>query len=310
MFRQSNILVPTDFSTHANYALKYAVALAMQFKGTLHFAHVLDSAAIAGVRGNAMWLNSADSETLVESMREHAKSRMANLAETAHSAGVESAEHIALGNPIHEILRIVEETDTTLLVISTHGRSGFEHIVFGSVAEKVVRQSPVPVLVIKHPEHEFVKEFDLTIDIRRILFPTDFSPFSEKALPFAVSLAREFNATLVIFHATEVPVVLPEFMPESAVQIGPQLEVEAQQLVAKMCEDIKEVKTEGHVRIGVAHKEICRLVDEAKIDLVVAPTHGRTGLTHALFGSVAEKVVRLAKCPVLTIRPEWKGPAT
>ena len=305
MFRKSSILVPTDFSTHANYALKYAVALAMQFKGTLHFAHVLDSAAIAGVRGNGMWLSNAESDNLVESMREHAKSRLAHLMQTAADAGITATEHIVQGNPTHEILRLAQETESTLLVVSTHGRSGFEHVVFGSVAEKIVRQSPVPVLVVKHPQHEFVKEYDLGIAIRRVLFPTDFSPYSDKALPFAVSLAKEFGATLVLFHATEVPVVLPEFMPESAVQLGPQLETEARQLVEKMCGDIVDVKTEGHVRIGVAHREICRLVEESEIDLVVVPTHGRSGLSHVLFGSVAEKVVRLAKCPVMTIRPEW-----
>ncbi len=309
MFRNTNILVPTDFSTYANYALKYAIALAKQFSGTIHFAHVLDRAALAGVRGNEMWLAESESHALIDSMREHATSRMAHLKQIADDEGVKSETHVVLGNPTEEILRIAEQTDSTLIVMATHGRSGVEHLVFGSVAEKIVRQSPVPVLSVKHPEHEFVKEYDLTLEIKRVLFPTDFSPFSDKALPFAISFAKEFDATLVIFHATEVPIVLPEVVPDSAIQLGPQMEDESRQLVQKMCDNITDVKVEGEVRIGTPFREIASYAEKIGADLIVVPTHGRSGLSHVLFGSVAEKVVRVAKCPVLTIRPEYGSEA-
>ncbi|NUM54023.1 MAG: universal stress protein [Candidatus Hydrogenedentes bacterium] len=309
MFRNTNILVPTDFSTYANYALKYAVALAKQFGATLHFAHVLDRAALAGVRGNEMWLGESESHAVMDSMREHAASRMAHLKQIADDEGVRSQEHVRLGNPTQEILEIAEQTDSTLIVIATHGRSGVEHLVFGSVAEKIVRQSPVPVLSVKHPEHEFVKEYDLSLELKRILFPTDFSPFSDKGLPFAKSLAKEFDATLVIFHATEVPVVLPEAMPDAAIQLGPQLEDESRALVKKMCDDITGVTVEGEVRVGSAFREISAYAESTNVDLIVIPTHGRSGLGHVLFGSVAEKVVRVARCPVMTIRPEYGGKA-
>ncbi len=309
MFRNSNILVPTDFSTYANYALKYAVALAKQFGATLHYAHVLDRAALAGVRGNDMWLGETESRAIIESMREHATSRMAHLKQIADDEGIASHEHIVLGSPTQEILRLAEKTGSTLIVMATHGRSGVEHLVFGSVSEKVVRQSPVPVLSVKHPEHEFVKEYDLSLEIKRILFPTDFSPYSDKGLPFATSLAKQFDATLVIFHSTEVPIVLPDVMPDSAIQLGPQLEAESRGLVQKMCADITEIKVEGEVRVGAAHREICNYASQSGVDLIVIPTHGRSGLGHVLFGSVAEKVVRVARCPVLTIRPEWSGAA-
>ncbi|MCC6794979.1 MAG: universal stress protein [Candidatus Hydrogenedentes bacterium] len=309
MFRNANILVPTDFSTYANYALKYAVAMAKQFAGTIHYVHVLDRSALAGVRGNEMWLAESESHALIDSMREHATIRMTNLKQIADDEGVKSETHVVLGNPTEEILRLAEQTDSTLIVMATHGRSGVEHLVFGSVAEKIVRQSPVPVLSVKHPEHEFVKEYDMTLEIKRVLFPTDFSPFSDKALPFAKSFVKEFNATLIIFHATEVPIVLPEVMSDSAVQLGPQLEDESRQLVQKMCENITDVKVEGEVRVGTAFREIASYAERAGVDLIVVPTHGRSGLSHVLFGSVAEKVVRVARCPVLTIRPEYGGEA-
>lgn len=307
MFKHTNILVPTDFSTYANYAMKYAVALAKQFGATLHFAHVIDRSALAGVRGNEMWMGESESHAIMESMRDHAASRMAHLMQIADDEGVTAQEHVVIGSPTQEILHLADKTESALIVIATHGRSGMEHLVFGSVAEKVVRQSPVPVLSVKHPEHEFVKEYDLSLEIKKILFPTDFSPYSDKALPFARSLAKEFGATLVIFHSTEVPIVLPEVMADAAIQLGPQLEDESRQLVQAMCADIKDMKVDGEVRVGPAHREICTFAAESDVDLIVIPTHGRSGLGHVLFGSVAEKVVRVARCPVMTIRPEWNG---
>lgn len=307
MFRNSSILVPTDFSNYANYALKYAVAFAKKYKGTLHFAHVLDAAAVTGLRGHGLWLEKSEADTLLDSMRDHARSRLAHLLQVASDEGIAATDIIVVGYAPQEILRLIDDTGSTMVVLATHGRSGFEHMVFGSVAEKVVRQSHVPVLSIKHPEREFVQEYDLKLSIRRILFPTDLSELSEKALPFAVSLAREFDATLVIFHANEMPLVLPEFMPDSAVTLGPRLEQEARLLVDEICAKVNDVKVEGHTCSGTPFREICAYVDSQAVDLVVMPTHGRSGLGHALFGSVAEKVVRLAKCPVLTIRPEWGG---
>ena len=308
MFRNSNILVPTDFSPYANCAMKYGVSIAKQYEGNVHFVHVLDAAVVSGARGSNMWLTRAETDTLLDSMREHASSRLTSLVQAASGAGVTAEQHIVQGNASQEILRLALDLRCTLIVLATHGRSGFDHVVFGSVAEKVVRQSPVPVLAIKHPEHEFVKEYDLSLDIQRILFPTDFSAFSEKALPFAASLCREFSATLALLHATEIPVVLPEFMPDSVMAIGPEMEVMARQTLDRMKESMEGVTVEGISVTGVPHREICRYAEDHHVDLIIMPTHGRSGLGHVLFGSVAEKVVRLARCPVLTIRPEWDGP--
>lgn len=306
MFRNIDILVPTDFSSYANYTIKYALALGKQFSGRLHFAHVLDASAFGDGSGGSVWLSETEFATLIDSMREHAMTRLSLLVQRAADQGIETQEHIAVGDPTRELLALIEKTGSTMVIIATHGRSGFEHLVFGSVAEKMVRQSPVPVLSIKHPEHEFVRDDDLRISIKRILFPTDFSPFSNKALPFAVSLAREFGATLVLFHATEAPVVLPEAVPDSAVNLVPEMERESRALVNQACEAITEVATEACVKVGLAHREICGYAAETHVDLIVMPTHGRSGLSHVLFGSVAEKVVRTARCPVMTIRPEWQ----
>ncbi|MDZ4857520.1 MAG: universal stress protein, partial [Candidatus Hydrogenedentes bacterium] len=204
MFRNSSILVPTDFSEQADHARTYALALAKQFNGTLHFVHVVDATMLAGVRGDDMSLGGAGAVELLQTMRVYGEQGLAQRAAEAKAEGVSADQHLVVGNPTHEILRLIEETQSTLVVLATHGRSGFQHFVFGSVAERIVRESPVPVLSVKEPTRK-----DGALAIRRVLFPTDFSPFSEKARPFAESLARQFGATLVLFHATEVPVMLP-----------------------------------------------------------------------------------------------------
>jgi len=307
MFTKSNILVPTDFSHYANFAMKYALSLAKTYGGTIYLLHVLDSGLASGVRGYGMWLDQADAASLLESMREHASSRLATLAAQAESDGVTAEQHIVVGTAPSEILGLALKAQCTLIVMATHGRSGFDRVVFGSVAEKVVRQSPVPVLAIKHPGHEFIKDDDLSIRIQRVLFPTDFSDFSEKSLPFAVSLCKEFSAKLTLLHATEIPMVLPEFMPDSVMALGPEMERSARSTLELKTAAIEGIEVEGVPVTGVPHTEICRYAEENDIDLIVMPTHGRSGLGHILFGSVAEKVVRLAHCPVLTIRPEWEG---
>ena len=308
MFRNSCILLPTDFSPYALHAMKYALAIAKAYQGRVHFLHVIDESLVSGGHSHGLWLTKGDADALVESMRDHAESRLSLLIQTSEEEGVRASSYTVLGKPHDEILNHVRDHGCTLIVLATHGRSGFDHMVFGSVAEKVVRQSPVPVLSIKHPEHEFVNDEDLSLNINRILFPTDFSPFADKSLPFAVSLCREFQAKLVLFHANELSVALPEFMPDAALTIGTTMESTAREALDRIKESIEGVEVEVATVTGVPHREICRLVERLPLDLIVMPTHGRSGIGHILFGSVAEKVVRLARCPVFTIRPDWEGP--
>ncbi|MBN2307645.1 MAG: universal stress protein [Candidatus Hydrogenedentes bacterium] len=312
MFRQSNILMPTDFSHYALYAMRYAVAIAKRYGGSVHVAHVLDSSLFAHGSGHGLGLTKADLERLMASMEEHAESRLAHLVRIAREDGVPAEKHIARGKPAAEIIRLADEAECDMIAIATHGRTGVDHIVFGSVAEKVVRQAPVPVLSIKHPEHEFVHqdEAGFSFDLERILFPTDFSELSNRALPYAASLCRRFDATLVLLHASEVPIVLPEFMPDTAATVGTEMEERAQECLERMRGELEGIRVEPVAKTGVAYREICQTVQEDHVDLVVMPTHGRSGFGHVLFGSVAEKVVRLARCPVLTVRPEGAAPDT
>lgn len=144
------------------------------------------------------------------------------------------------------------------------------------------------------------------VPIRRILFPTDFSEYAEYAWTFALQFAQEFRAEVHLLHVVGRPPQLTEayalnFDPEKYTQA---LTHEAYASLGRLAQAAKEhnVESQSAVRIGVDFHEIIDYARTCQIDLIVMATHGRTGLAHALVGSVAEKVVRKAPCPVLTIK--------
>lgn len=144
------------------------------------------------------------------------------------------------------------------------------------------------------------------ISMNTILCPVDFSPSSDYALHYAVDLARMFEARLTLLHVVEVP-----FLPSYAMAGVPDLSLPLEQIeegarkgLARLVEDCRARygKVETEMRTGTAFMEIITYAREIDADMIVMGTHGRTGLSHLLIGSVAEKVVRKAPCPVLTIR--------
>ncbi len=142
--------------------------------------------------------------------------------------------------------------------------------------------------------------------IEKILFPTDFSKGSENAVLYAIDLAKQYDATLFVIHVVydliqatgwDVPHLPLE-------QLDKDLTASSEQQLEKFCEEaIRGVeKVEKRTIMGVPHQEIVQFAEDEKIDLVVIGTHGRTGLDRVFFGSTAERVVRMAPCPVLSVR--------
>lgn len=144
------------------------------------------------------------------------------------------------------------------------------------------------------------------IEIRKILFPTDFSEYSQHALRYAVALAESFKAKLYVMHACEHPFVgagmeayhfaVPEFNAEVQEQEKKTLEQITEELRAR------KIDAEPLFVTGKAYLEIVKCAKEMDIDVITLATHGHKGISHLVFGSTAEKVVRLAPCPVLTVK--------
>jgi nucleotide-binding universal stress UspA family protein len=154
MISLKQVLFPTDFSELSVNALKYARSFAETFNAELHVLHVVDEAALywTAVAPNSVPVGpSIDELTTIAKteMEKFAKANLGNL-----KAGV--ITKVVTGRPFMEIIRYARDKTIDLVVIGTHGRSGLHHVLLGSVAEKVVRKAPCPVLTIRHPEHEFV----------------------------------------------------------------------------------------------------------------------------------------------------------
>jgi nucleotide-binding universal stress UspA family protein len=146
----------------------------------------------------------------------------------------------------------------------------------------------------------------MDVAFKTIVAPTDFSPFSEEALHYARSLAGKFNAVIHLVHALERPQDVPWWVAEreysvSQANVAEQAKERLTGIVSRL---LPGVTVEPHVRVGSPSEEIVKTARDSHADLIVIATHGRGGLSRVLFGSVTERVVRHAPCPVLTVRPE------
>lgn len=150
------------------------------------------------------------------------------------------------------------------------------------------------------------------ISIKHLLVSTDFSKAAERALPYGASLAKEYGAELHVVHVVEDSLYYAQFAYDGA-PFDPTVLIEGliEDRKKKLTEALKQlpgdVKVRSHLRRGVVASEIIACAKEIDADLVVIATHGRTGLSHLLFGSVAERVVRECPCPVLTVREKSYG---
>lgn len=139
-------------------------------------------------------------------------------------------------------------------------------------------------------------------EIRRVLCPVDFSPHSENALDFALDLAKRLGADVHLVHVFQLPVYA---LPDGAMMAGPEfttkVTTELQKALTELARRKEGARIETHLVEGIPYREVVRMTDELGADLVVMGTHGRTGIRHLLLGSVAERVVRSSKVPVITV---------
>lgn len=145
-----NILVPTDFSETSDAAVKYARALAGAFGASLHVLHVVENPFVYG------WTAGDYNFSFLESIERDARERLAKVLSAKEREKFHPRLIVQTGNPYLEIVRYAANQTIDLIVIGTHGRGPIIHMLMGSVAEKVVRKAPCPVLTVRHPQHEFV----------------------------------------------------------------------------------------------------------------------------------------------------------
>ncbi|HET7500296.1 MAG TPA: universal stress protein [Kofleriaceae bacterium] len=288
----SKLLCPVDFSPGSQQAIRLAVRLANEAEAELVLAHVWYLPSMAYAEGppfpvDTTRLMSEDEERGLAAAALEATRLGAHRVTTRFLRGVP-------WDQIVEILR--DDAELGLVVMGTHGRTGFERILLGSVTEKVLRHAPCPVLAV--PVGSPLSEF------RRVLCPIDFSESSRRAVALAAELVARGGEGITLFHVIELP---------STYSGSPPLEgfrEDFDRTSMRMLEDwARALRTRVSVPVTIRSKigspgarTLAFLDEDPTFDLVVMGSHGRTGLKRMLLGSVAEKVVRHARCPVLVAR--------
>lgn len=297
MTRFTRVLCPIDFSETSRHAFDQAAAIARWYEAPLTVLYVF--ASLPTLDLPPLVLEPKDRERLLRDIREWTAGLPPGLPVEIR---IEQAEYVH-----EEILRQIAATGSDLLVLGTHGRSGFQRFFLGSVAEKVVRKASCPTLVVP-PRAPGVSP-DAAVYFRRILCPIDFSRCSLGALPYACSLAQEADATLTLLHVIDIPPELREDAVVADFDIDPlraAAEAEARRRLRDVVPEEVRAYCSVHTNVleGASYREVLRAADEERADLIVMGVRGRGALDLLVFGSTTYRVVRAATCPVLIIRGE------
>ncbi|MBL8072956.1 MAG: universal stress protein [Nitrospira sp.] len=294
-----SILFATDGSQGSAAAEAYACGLARSWGGSLTVMRVLEFP--SGLDPE----NPVNQLYLAELMKQ-ATQELVELKARAVSQGVSVETKIATGIPSEEVLAAATGEVPDLIVVGTRGKTGLAHVLLGSTAERIIRVAPCPVLAVRTERHEAASGNEARhtpSGIQRILVPIDFSDCSLDALEYGVLVAQRSKASVRILHVLEpVSYGLDFTLPHVAKREHDRT------VLAKRLSDLTAALTaagvvsDSVISGGLPADSILTAAATSDVDLIVMGTHGRRGLSHALFGSVAEFVLRKASCPVLTVR--------
>jgi nucleotide-binding universal stress UspA family protein len=302
--RLGHVLVPVDFSEGARAALELAAGLARSLNGRLTVLHVAEVAP-RGLAGGA-----ADFPEIEKQLRAAAAARMAEFT-GPFKAGVNLQTEVRCGfpfaseKPAAQIVTAAAELKADLLVIGTHGRTGLDRVLLGSTAEYVVRHAPCAVLTVRggRPGKPGARRMPGRL---RLLAPVDFSECSLAAVRYAAGVAHQVGAQLALLHIVEPAQGgwLIEKKPAQRAAAGLQQQAARQLAELARSGPLADLTVQRLVRVGKPAEVITHLAGLLNADAIVISTHGHTGFRRALLGSVTEKIVRHARCPVLVVRAD------
>ena len=293
------ILCPIDFSDASRHALAHAVVIGQWYGSHITALHV-GSPMVILLSPPVLFAEMPGEVLPSKTNRQELEGQLRDWLSPAHSAGLQTDLIVDEGNPAASILEHAASLPANLIVMGTHGRGGFERLVLGSVAEKILRKARCPVMTVPPPAVGTSK-----LPFARLLCPVDFSDSSIAALRFAFSLAQESNARLTLLHVFEWP--SDEASARRVLETSEfhrQWEAETRhQLQALISDDVRNWCTpEPKLAFGKAYQQILSVAAAEHVDLIVMGVQGRNALDLMLFGSTANQVVRQASCPVLTLR--------
>src|ERR1700682_457589 len=284
-----NILLLTDFSEPSELAVPFAVAVAREYESKVYAMHVLTPVPLA-------YATPESAASVIEGLEEGAQEGMqrvdAQLVGVPHETMLVRAESV--WSPVEQVLG---ESEIDLVILGTHGRTGATKLLLGSVAQEIFRRASVPVLTIGPSVRKGIHNGG---QFRRVLYATDFTKEAQTAAPYAISMAQENQARLLLLHVMRDP----DFKPGKRT---------AEDSVANAMHQLYELvpaeaelwcRPEATVRFGNPAERILKAAMELEADLIVLGVRDAAGYLGAathLKRTTAHKVVAHAPCPVLTV---------
>lgn len=283
-----NILVPLDGSELAERVLPAALYLAEAMHGSVTLLTVVAKKPSDDVNlmAQAIQTGEYEADLYLRSVKKHFLPSMVPI-ETA----------VITGKPDKDIIEYAKENGTNLIIMSTHGRSGITRWSFGRTADKVLRRSPCPTVILRS-EHDIEPD-----QFKRVLLPLDGSPLAERVLTPALEMAKSVGVELFMIHVVEKGSFYGFGHDEAHIDA----EIEAAQTYLDELRDRAipaGVAVHSHIEVGSSADAIVDYAEAQEIDLIVVSSRGDSGFNNWMFGSVAEKVMKGAPCAILVIRQE------
>lgn len=293
-----HILCPVDLSETSERALVHARALAAWYAADITVLEAI-WAALPPIALPAALSSGSETPLLAPAVRQDFERELELFCKDGGKEPPRQARVIE-GPIVPTILEAASALPADLIVMGTHGRSGFDRLLLGSVTDKILRKATCPVLTIP-PTASVVSKNGR---YKTILCAVDFSPSSFRGLDYALSLAQETEAAITLAHVIEWPWTTGR--PLTATEDGYRQAARDKALL-----DLREAvppdvydwcRPDVVLGEGRAHEEIVRMARDRQADLIVVGVHGRSALGMAVFGSTANQIIRHAECPVLTVR--------
>jgi nucleotide-binding universal stress UspA family protein len=297
------LVVPLDGSQLAERSLPYAVRLAQASQGKL----VLMRAAMAAPLPTLADINWEHDQTAAVA---EAQQYLRDVAERIDNQVTTVDTIVTCGRAADNILETIETVQADAVVIATHGRTGFSHLLYGSVTEEILSKCSVPVFAV-YAQPGQAPTAPFSPDRARILVPQDGSAYDAPAVQAALNLLGPEGEIVLVTVASPPEHVQRDHTGRVIAYLDQQEEMrtrEARDYLAEVARGIPGAHVSTDVRVGDAVSGIAMAATDKTVDLIVMATHGRTGVTRAVLGSVAGLVLRTSNVPVVLVHPQIPAP--
>lgn len=288
-----HVLIPTDGSEGTEQAVTRGLDLARTIGADVHVLYVSDTRPYEGI-------DLADEEELEQNAIASGRQAMTAIRERAAEIDLDVTQATRTGVPHVEILNYTEDNDIDLIVMGTHGRTGTESAALGSTADRILRETDVPVLTVHVTEAPATMDEGGDTAYGDILVPTDGSDTAVRAAEHAIEIAEQYGAAVHVLYVVDTSIFEVEDAPRSILgslrEGGQNAVAEIETMAADASIPVTTTLSEGR-----PYQQILDRVDGVDTDLVVMGRRGRTGLPEVLIGSTTARIVRLSETPVLSV---------